>query len=434
MSGIQASSFTVPRTGAHPVPAATARSVHAIVAVSIGNALEWFDIVIYGFLAATIAKVFFPVGNETVSMLVTLGTFGASFLMRPLGSVVIGGYADRAGRKKALTLSIGLMMLGTLVIAILPGYASIGLAAPVLLTGARLLQGFSAGGEFGSATAFLAEQNPARRGFYSSWQFASQGLTTLLASGFGVALSTLMAPADLVAWGWRIPFFFGLLVGPVALYIRSTLEEGGEFQAATPAEAPIQSALATQKGRMLAGMGLIVLATVSAYTMLFMPTFAARQLGLPPSAGFWATLLFGTLQFLLCPIFGKLSDRIGRVPLMATAAAVMMLAIIPLFALLLASPTPATMLLVQACMAVIAAGYVGPVSAAMSELFPASMRSTGLSISYSFGVAIFGGFAPFIVAWLIAATGSNLAPGFYVAFGAALSLIALVATRRFGVR
>jgi MHS family proline/betaine transporter-like MFS transporter len=422
-----------------PPAGATARRAddnpaRTIVAVSIGNALEWFDIVVYGFLAATIAKLFFPAGNDTVSLLLTFGTFGVSFLMRPLGSVVLGAYADRAGRKRALTLSIGLMTLGTFIIAVAPTYGTIGVAAPAILLAARLLQGFSAGGEFGSATAFLAEQNPARRGFYSSWQAASQGLTTLLASGFGVALSTLLDPAQLTAWGWRIPFVFGLLVGPVALYIRSTLHEGDEYRAATPATSPLQTALAGQKLRMLIGTGLIVMVTVSAYTMLFMPTFAIRQLGIPASAGFTATLIFGALQFVLCPVFGQLSDRIGRLPVMGTAAALMLVLIVPLFMLLTAHPTLAVLCFMQAVMATLTAAYFGASSAAMAELFPAGTRSTGLSISYSFGVAIFGGFAPFIVAWLIGATGSNLAPGFYVAFGAALSLLALAGARTQGVR
>src|SRR6201996_3637275 len=174
-----------------------------VVAAAIGNALEWFDLVVYGFFAVVISKLFFPAGNDTVSLLLTLGTFGVSFFMRPLGAIVLGAYADRAGRKAALMLSILLMMLGTLIIAILPTYATIGVAAPVILVAARLMQGFSAGGEFGSATAFLAEHVPARRGFFASWQVASQGLTTLLAAGFGAVLTGGLSPAEMGAWGWR---------------------------------------------------------------------------------------------------------------------------------------------------------------------------------------------------------------------------------------
>src|SRR3569833_1774608 len=190
-------------------------SWRAVIAASIGNALEWFDLVVYGFFAVVIAKLFFPAGNDTVSLLLTLGTFGVSCFMRPLGAIVIGAYADRAGRMAVFSLSILLMMGGTLIIAILPTYRSIGIAAPVILVIARLMQGFSAGGEFGSATAFLAEHVPGRRGFFASWQVASQGLTTLLAAGFGVALTGNLTPDQMASWGWRVPFFFGLLIGPV---------------------------------------------------------------------------------------------------------------------------------------------------------------------------------------------------------------------------
>ena len=411
-------------------------TARTILAVSIGNALEWFDIVVYGFLAATIAKLFFPAGNDTVSLLLTLATFGVSFFMRPLGSIVLGAYADRAGRRQALTLSIALMMLGTLIIGVAPTYASIGLGAPVLLVIARLIQGFSAGGEFGSATAFLAEQDPARRGMYTSWQMASQGATIILASSFGVLLSSVLTADQLAGWGWRLPFFFGLLIGPVAIYIRRSLEERGDFAhtaAAAPAS-PLATAFGAQKGQMLTALGLVVLGTIASYTTLFMPTFAIRQLGIPASWGFSATLLVGAIQFAFVPVFGSLSDRVGRLPVMTTAAVLMLIAIVPGFMLLTSAPSPLTLLGVQGGIALITAAYLGPFAAAMSELFPARTRGTGLSISYSFGVTIFGGFAPFIIAWLIAQTGSSLAPSYYVAFGAAASLVALLGARRYGLR
>src|SRR5882724_1193882 len=196
----------------------------AVIAASVGNALEWFDFVVYGFFAVTMAKLFFPTGSETVSLLLALGTFGVTFFMRPLGAVVFGSYADRHGRKAALTLSISLMMAGTALIAITPTYSSIGLFAPILVVAARMVQGFSAGGEFGSATAFLAEQNPERRGFFASWQFASQGLTTILATAFGATLAGTLSMDQIESWGWRLPFIFGLLIGPVAYYIRRHID------------------------------------------------------------------------------------------------------------------------------------------------------------------------------------------------------------------
>src|SRR6201996_5978304 len=291
-------------------------SWRAVVAASIGNALEWFDLVVYGFFAVIIAKLFFPAGNDTVSLLLTLGTFGVSFFMRPLGAIVIGAYADRAGRKAALTLSILLMMCGTLIIAVLPTYQSIGLAAPVILVVARLMQGFSAGGEFGSATAFLAEHVPGRRGFFASWQVASQGLTTLLAAIFGVVLTGHLSPEQLNTWGWRVPFIFGLLIGPVAWYIRTKLDETPEFLAAETTQTPIRDTFATQKLRLFVGMGIVVLGTVSTYLVLFMPTFAIKQLGLAPSVAFAAIALIGVIQLVFSPVVGHLSDRHGRVPIM----------------------------------------------------------------------------------------------------------------------
>lgn len=286
-----------------------------MVAASIGNALEWFDLVVYGFFAVVISKLFFPAGNETVSLLLTLGTFGVSFFMRPLGAIMLGAYADRAGRKAALTLSILLMMMGTLIIAVLPTYQSIGLAAPLILVVARLMQGFSAGGEFGSATAFLAEHVPGRRGYFASWQIASQGLTTLLAALFGAMLTGQLSPEQLNAWGWRVPFFFGLLIGPVAWYIRTKLDETPEFLAAETTQTPIRDTFASQKTRLFIGMGIVVLGTVATYLVLFMPTYAIKQLKLAPSVAFTAISLVGVIQLVCSPIVGHLSDRHGRVRL-----------------------------------------------------------------------------------------------------------------------
>ncbi|MDM0110924.1 MFS transporter [Variovorax sp. J22R133] len=406
-----------------------------ITAISIGNALEWFEIVIYGFLAVTISKLFFPAENETVSLLITLGTFGVTFFMRPVGSIVLGAYADSAGRKNALTLSMTLMLAGTLMIAVAPTYAQIGIWAPIIIIMARLLQGFAAGGEFGSATALLAEQDPNRRGFFASWQFASQGITTFLGAAFGMGLNTLLTQFQLLSWGWRIPFFFGLLLGPVGLYIRRHLDEGEEFSkdAATKV-APVRSALLDQRGRTLASMGLIILATIISYTGLYMPTFAVKQLGLPASVSFMGTVWLGVLQFSLVPFYGALSDRIGRIAIMRNAAIAMGVIIVPLFYLLVTFPSVLTLMLVLTAIGLVATAYWGPIPATMSELFPSKTRGTGLSVSYSLGVAIFGGFALFISAWLVTTTGSKISPAFYMVFGVAVSLFALRAARRYGIK
>ncbi|MFN3348945.1 MFS transporter [Pseudorhodoplanes sp.] len=420
-------------TFSKPVAGEASRT-RAVAAASIGNALEWFDFVIYGFFAATLAKLFFPTGNETVSLLLAFATFGVTFLMRPLGAIVIGNYADRHGRKAAFTLTIVLMMVGTAIIAVAPTYAAVGIFAPLLIVAARMIQGFSAGGEFGSATAFLAEQNPARRGFFASWQFASQGITTVLATGVGVTLTSTLTAAQMESWGWRLPFIFGLLIGPVAYYIRRHVDETMEFQRMQVSRSPLREALSDSKTRMLVSFGAVVLCTVAMYTVLFMPTYATRQLGLTASGGFLGGLLTGVIQVLLIPVFGALSDRTGRLPIAFVAAAIMLVLVYPLFSWLAADPTLQTLLIVQGIIGVLMAAYMGPLAAMMSELFPARMRTTGLSISYAFGVAIFGGFAPFINAWLIEMTGTKLAPAFYLMLAAFISLSALAAARRLGSR
>jgi MFS transporter, MHS family, proline/betaine transporter len=237
-----------------------------IVAATIGNVFEWFDFVVYGFFAATLAEVFFPAGDPTVSLLITFGAFGLAYVVRPLGAIVVGGYTDRAGRKNGLLLSIALMMIGTTMMAATPGYATIGLAAPIIITVARLLQRFSVGGEFGSAVSFLAEHGGGRRGFSASWQFATGGMITVLASLFGTGLTTLLTHQQLVDWGWRIPYFFGLLVGPAGLYIRAKVVETPEFvEAETPATIPISDLLRRHPVPVLLALGISIISNSSFY-------------------------------------------------------------------------------------------------------------------------------------------------------------------------
>ena len=236
---------------AHARPTLT----RVIVAASLGNALEWFDFLVYGYFAVTISKVFFPTGNETASLLAALGTFSVSFLVRPIGAILIGAYTDRAGRKAGLTLSILLMVIGTTMTALTPGYATIGLAAPILIFVARMLQGFSVGGEFGSAVTFLAEQTASRKGFVASWQWASTGITGALASVFGLVLTSTLSPEQVTEWGWRVPFLFGILIGPVGLYIRRRLDETPEYVEIEPTRTPARDVLRDHPIESLLAMG-----------------------------------------------------------------------------------------------------------------------------------------------------------------------------------
>ncbi|PRC92916.1 MFS transporter [Solimicrobium silvestre] len=401
----------------------------AVISSSIGNALEWFDILIYGAFAVTIAKLFFPTADPTVSLMITFATFGVSFFMRPLGAIILGTYSDRVGRKAALTLSILLMMVGTFLIAVMPTYNSIGLWAPAGIVLARLIQGFSAGGEFGSSTAFLVEHAPHRRGFFSSWQVASQGLSMLLAALAGAVLSSQLTVEQLESWGWRLPFIFGLLIGPAGLYIRQHLEESPEFTEADATSTPLRDILAQQKERLLIGSGCVVMATVSVYTILYMPTYAVKQLKMTSTEAFSATMLAGVIMMLLSPFIGHFSDKYGRTPFMLASSVLFALLTYPLFHFLTLNPSFANLLMVQAMLGLLMTMYFAAMPALLSDIFPVQTRGTGMSLSYNIGVMIFGGFAGMVITWLIAATKNNLAISFYVIVGAVISIIATLAAR-----
>jgi MHS family proline/betaine transporter-like MFS transporter len=404
-----------------------------IVAATIGNVFEWFDFVVYGFFAVPIAEAFFPTSNPTVSLLITFGAFGLAYLMRPLGAIVVGGYADRAGRKAGLMLSIALMMIGTTMMAATPSYATIGLAAPILITIARLLQGFSVGGEFGSAVTFLAEHGGERRRFSASWQFATGGMITVLVSLFGLALTTLLTHQQLVDWGWRIPYVFGMLVGPAGLYIRAKVVETPEFlEAEKPAAVPIMDLLRRHPLPVLLALGISIISNSSYYLLLYIPTYGVKTLHLPAYTGFVATLVAGAILAIGCPLVGHWSDRSARRPMIIVIAVcwLFILTAYPSFYLMVAWPTLAACVLAAGWLNLVKAGYSGVLPSLLSEQFPVETRAIGVSLSFSIAVTIFGGFAPFIATWLIARTGNPLSPSYYLMFTALLSLIALVAIQR----
>ncbi|MDM0068193.1 MFS transporter [Variovorax sp. J31P207] len=403
-----------------------------IVATTIGNALEFFDFTVYGFMALLIGKLFFPTSTAYGQLLLTAATFGVGFIMRPLGGIVIGAYADRAGRKKAMTLTIFLMALGCALIALAPTYARIGVAAPMLIVLARLIQGFSAGGEVGASTTLLVEHaTPADRGYMASWQFASQGLGILLGAVAVGLLTATLSPAALESWGWRVPFFLGMLIAPVGMYIRRHLEESLDVEtpaARAKARRSSLSVVCSEHGRtVLAAILSIVGGTAAAYVVTFyMPTYAVRELGLPPTVALFGAALTGLLSFGLAPFIGRWSDRIGRKPLIVWSRIALVLMIYPGFLWLNQSPTPAVLFAVVGLLSITLVIQTVPGITMLPEMFPKHVRASGMSLVYSVGVALFGGFSPFISTWLLAVTGNRLAPAWYLLAMTLVSLLGLL--------
>ncbi|MBD5803146.1 Proline/betaine transporter [Azoarcus sp. Aa7] len=400
-----------------------------IVAAVIGNALEWYDFIVFGFLAVVISRLFFPADSEYSSLLMATATFGVGFFMRPVGGVLLGIYADRKGRKAALQLIIAMMTVSIALIAFAPPYAAIGVAAPLLIVLARLLQGFATGGEFASATSFLIESAPPnKRGLYGSWQMFGQGLAVFAGAGVTALVTRNLSPEAVDAWGWRIPFMIGLLIGPVGLWIRRHLEETEAFLEAHKAPAEKQSIARMLKNHLrevFAVMGVTVCGTVGFYVILvYMPTFATKQLGMLLSDAFTAQVIAVALMTILIPVFGALSDRVGRKILVILAAAGLLVASYPLLSWVHAAPSFERLVTMQIVLCTLLAVYFGPISAVMAEQFPAGVRSTGLALAYNVAVMVFGGFAQFIVTWLIHTTGITIAPVFYVMFAAVLGFVA----------
>lgn len=398
-----------------------------VIASSLGNGLEMYDFTVYSFFAATIGRLFFPSDSALASLLMSLATFAVGFLMRPLGAVLIGRVADRRGRKAALTLTIALMTLGTALIAFTPTYSSIGIAATALLVFGRLLQGLSAGGEVGTASAFLMESGHERnRCFMVSWQGASQGAAALLGALSGLALSSWLSPQELESWGWRIPFVIGLLIGPVGWYIRQNLDETHDG-AESSVHRPLAAVLRSHFGTLLLGILLMASATVSMYLVVFyMPTYLTQTLHYPGSTAFALVCLASALLALIPPLAARFADRLPRrKPLLYWTIGLPLLLVYPAFQLLAAGPD--SLLLMCAIVALILplAVGIGAFFALLMEAFPREQRVTGLSIIYSFGVTLFGGLSPLLVTWLVGVTGNSQVPAFYLMAAAALSLLAL---------
>jgi MHS family proline/betaine transporter-like MFS transporter len=407
----------------------------AAVSIVVGNALEWFDFATYAFLATIIAKNFFPAGDETTALLSTFAAFGIGFVARPIGAIFFGWLGDTRGRKLALLIAMPLMGFGTLLMGLIPPYAAIGVAAPLLLITGRLLQGFSAGGELGNAVAFLVEwAPPRRRALFSSLQQCSTIGGTLLGSGVAAMLTSVLTPEALESWGWRVPFIFGgLVIAPLGWYLRSKVEETPVFEqaSAVPLKAPAGAGGDASPWLMGAKtMGLSIVWTVSFYVFLnYLPSFLPKYAGTSPAAALWANTAGLFVMMLAIPAWGLISDRIGRRPLLLAGAIAFLLLPYPLFSLLVSGASPLTAFAAIVASGLLIAIFAGVAPATMSEMFPTHLRTTGMSVGFGLATAIFGGFSPFISTWLISATGSPLAPTFYVMAAAVISTLVILTLR-----
>jgi len=401
---------------------------HAIAAITIGNGLEFYDFVVYSFFATLIGRLYFPVADPAGQLLLSFATFGVGFLMRPLGGLLIGMYADRVGRKPAVALTLWLMGLSAVIFVVTPTYAQIGVAAPLLILLARLVQGFAIGGEMGASTALLLEYADQRsRGFYTSWQPFSQGLAALFGALVGLALSNLLAPAALESWGWRVAFLIGILVIPVGLLIRRRLEETAPAgDADADGTTPGLALLLAHRRALAASILLMIGVASSTYIVVYyLSNYAVSQLHMPLSLGIWAGCVAAAVQVLLSPFAGWLCDRLGRRPVVLWSRVALLLGVYPAFALINAEPSLARLLVVVGCLSV-PMSMTSPASMVLvSEVLPQRLRATGLSIAYCVAIAIFGGFAQFFSTELIHLTANPNAPAFYVIGCGLVSLLGL---------
>ena len=411
-----------------PVQAQTRRAVSAAV---IGNVLEWYDFTVYGYVATFIATNLFPPGNEIRALLVTYLTFGLGFLVRPLGGIVIGWVGDKYGRKTALLITIFLMAIGAVMIGLIPTYATIGFLAPAFLIFARLMQGFSAGGEWGGSTAFIVEWAPAnQRGLYGSFQQMSVVMGILLGSGIAALLNTVLDPATMESWGWRIPFLLGGILGPVGMWMRRTIDETPAYTKAAATRATIASDAIAPIVLAARAFGFTIVWTVVFYIFLiYMPTFTQRYAGLSRAAALWSNTAGVLLLMIAIPFFGHLSDKYGRKPFLLACCIAFIILPYPAFYTMLGGASLAIIVIIQLVIGLAIALFSGAGPAAISEIFPTRTRSTYMSTGYALAVAIFGGFAPFVATWLIDWTKSPISPVYYVIAAAVVSTIVIAPMR-----
>ena len=402
-----------------------------IVAAILGNALEFYDFTVYAAFAAMIGRAFFPASSPNVSLLLSVATFGIGFVARPLGGILIGAYADRFGRKPAMTLTIWLMALGSGMIGLLPSYATIGIMAPVLLVVARLIQGFSAGGEMGPATTYLLESAPpGRQCFFGSWQFASQNMGIILSGLIGVILALSMSDQVTNEWGWRVPFLLGILIAPIGFYIRRNLDETLDSD---EAHGSMSAVLSDVLRRYWAKVVLCILvisgATITQYFFIYTTTYALTTLGYSQKVAMTANLTLGFVGMCAAIAGGILADQFGLKVVAVLPRLIVTLLLYPALSLVVSSGSPAVFILVAACLMVPHAMASAAVIILIPKMFPAAVRTSGLSIAYALGVTIFGGTAQIVFTWIIGATGDKLSWVWYVIVMGIVSLLGTLAIR-----
>ena len=402
--------------------------IWSVIRVSSGNFLEMYDFMVFGYYATAIGNVFFPSGNPFLSLMLSLMTFGAGFLMRPLGAIVLGAYTDRHGRRAGLLLTLGLMSVGIFSIACMPGYATIGLLAPLLVLVGRLLQGFSAGMELGGVSVYLSEiAPPGHKGFYVSWQSGSQQVAVMFAALIGVVLSSVLPPDKMSLWGWRVPLLLGCVIVPFLFRLRRSLQETDEFVARKrrPSTSEILRSLTANWKIVVIGTMMVTMTTVSFYMITaYTPTFGNAVLHLANIDSLIVTLCVGASNLFWLPVMGALSDRIGRRPLLFACTILMLLTAYPTMLWLVRDPSISKLLTVELWLSFIYGSYNGAMVVFLTEIMPVDVRTTGFALAYSLATAIFGGFTPAISTYLIHFTGNRAVPGLWLSLAAACGLIA----------
>jgi MFS family permease len=400
----------------------------SIVQVSSGNFLEMYDFMVFGYYAAAIGTTFFPSGSAFRSLMLSLMTFGAGFLMRPLGAIVLGAYTDQQGRRKGLLLTLTLMSIGTLSVACVPGYATIGLAAPLIVLVGRLLEGFSAGAELGGVSVYLSEiATPGHKGFYVSWQSGSQQLAVIVAALLGVAVTARLSHAEMTAFGWRIPLLVGCAIVPFLFILRRSLTETNEFAARKHKLNRTEVLRSLRRNWTIVALGvlMVVMTTVSFYLITaYTPTFGSSVLHLANRQTLLVTLCVGISNLVWLPVMGALSDKVGRRPLLITFTVLTLLTAYPAMAWVVSAPSFERLLAVELWLSFLYGSYNGAMVVFLTEIMPSDVRTSGFSLAYSLATALFGGFTPAICTYLIHASGNRAMPGLWLSFAAACGLTA----------